>query len=331
MPKKTEHYAGNSIVVTDHGVSNQGHRCLPVCKRSQGAADARKRPVSSTSVCEQADDKAGKRACETPDAVPCDRLRIAFSCSHPHADSCQTAVSLTADLNLPLTAFNSREYKVLLVHTDSRLELRQTGPETPGPVCADFTSPTMRYRVRHGGGLRQLLAKAAGLKPGYRPSILDATAGLGRDGFVLAFLGCQVTMLERVPVIAALLEDGLRRALHHPVIGNIVRERILYIAGDSLLMMKQIRRDRQPDTIYLDPMYPLRTKSAKVKKEMRLLRFVAGDDRDAPNLLAAALTTARNRVVVKRPKLAPPLQGPEPSLVLCGSNSRYDIYLTRSV
>ncbi len=257
--------------------------------------------------------------------------RIALSCSHPHADSCQTVVSLAADLNLPLTAINSRDYQVLLVHTASCLELRQTGPESPGPVRADFISPAMRYRLQRGGGLRQLLAKAAGLKPGYRPSVLDATAGLGRDGFVLAALGCQVTMLERVPVIAALLEDGLRRALHHPKIGNIIRERIRFVAGDSLRLMEQIGRDYQPDTIYLDPMYPHRTKSARVKKEMRLLRFVAGDDNDAPNLLTAALPMARNRVVVKRPKLATPLKGPQPSLILRGSNSRYDIYLTESI
>jgi len=256
---------------------------------------------------------------------------IAVSCSHPHADDCHTAISLAADLKLPLTACNSQEYTVLLVHTESRLELRQTGRQAPGPVLADFTSPTMRYRVLHGGGLRQLLARAAGLKPGYRPTVLDATAGLGRDGFVLASLGCRVSMFERVPVIAALLEDGLRRALHHPEIGKIVKHRIQYIAGDSLLMMKQIGPDRQPDTIYLDPMYPFRTKSAKVKKEMRLLRLVVGDDSDAPALLAAALTIVGNRVVVKRPKLAPPLPGPEPSLVLRGGNSRYDIYLTGSV
>lgn len=255
---------------------------------------------------------------------------IALACSHHHADSCQTALSLAAVLNLPLTIFNSKKYKVLLVHTDSRLELRQTGPEAPGPIFADFTNPTMRYRMRHGGGLRQLLARAAGLKPGYRPSILDVTAGLGRDGFVLASLGCQVTMLERTPVVAALLEDGLRRAVRHPEIGNIIRENILFQVGDSLKLMKDICQERQPDTIYLDPMYPQRTKSAKVKKEMRLLRFVAGNDPDAPALLAAALIFARSRVVVKRPKLAAPLEGPVPSLVLSGSKSRYDIYLTKS-
>lgn len=256
--------------------------------------------------------------------------RIALTCSHPAADSCQTAISLATDLSLPLTTFSSRKYKVLLVHTASRLELHQTGPDAPGPVWADFTSPAMRYRFRHGGGLRQLLAKAAGLKHGYRPSILDVTAGLGRDGFVLASLGCQVTMLERAPVIAVLLEDGLRRARHHPEIGTIIRDNVQFMTGDSLKLMKKICQDRQPDTIYLDPMYPQRTKSAKVKKEMRLLRFVAGDDTDAPALLAAARISARKRVVVKRPKLAAPLEGPEPSLVLRSSNSRYDIYLIKS-
>ncbi len=86
---------------------------------------------------------------------------IALSCSHPHADDCHTAISLAADLNLPLTACNSQEYTVLLVHTESRLELRQTGRQAPGPVFADFTSPTMRYRVLHGGGLTTIAAVAA--------------------------------------------------------------------------------------------------------------------------------------------------------------------------
>ena len=43
--------------------------------------------------------------------------------------------------------------------------------------------------------------------------MLDATAGLGRDAFVLASLGCQVTLIERVPAVAALLENGIERAL----------------------------------------------------------------------------------------------------------------------
>jgi len=252
---------------------------------------------------------------------------IALSCSHANAASCPTAVALAAKLGLPRTSMQSGLYQVLLIHTDRRLELRQVGPEAPGPVYVDFISGPLGYRLRHGGGLRQLLAKAAGLKSGYRPSILDATAGLGRDGFVLASLGCRVTMIERVPVIGALLEDGLRRALRHPKIGSLVRERIRFVVGDSLKLMGQLCLEWQPDTIYLDPMYPPRTKNAQVKKETRLLRIVAGNDADAPALLANALGFARKRVVVKRPKSAPPLEGPEPTLVLRDGNSRFDVYL----
>jgi len=134
-------------------------------------------------------------------------------------------------------------------------------------------------------------------------------------------------MIERVPVIGSLLEDGLRRALQHPEIGSLIRDRIRFVAGDSLQLMGQLCQEWKPDTIYLDPMYPPRTKNAQVKKEMRLLRMVAGNDMDAPALLTVALSFARNRVVVKRPKSAPPLEGPEPTLLLRGRNSRYDIYL----
>ena len=259
---------------------------------------------------------------------PSVQAAVALSCSHASTANCQTAVALAARLDLPLAALRSGEYQILLVHTDRRLELRQIGPGAPGPVYVDFTSGPLGYRLRHGGGLRQLLARAAGLKPGYRPSVLDATAGLGRDGIVLASLGCRVAMIERVPVIGALLEDGFKRALSHPEIGNLVRERIQFVIGDSLQLMGRLCQERQPDTIYLDPMFPFRTKNAKVKKEMRLLRFLTGDDVDSPALLATALTLARNRVVVKRPKSARPLEGPEPSLFLRGTSSRYDIYLT---
>jgi 16S rRNA (guanine1516-N2)-methyltransferase len=271
----------------------------------------------------------GKRFMQKKSIIP-GQNAIALFCSHAGAANCQTAAALAAKLGLPRISLQSGQYQVLLVHTDSRLELRQIGPGAPGPVYVDFISGPLAYRLGHGGGRRQLLARAVGLKSGYRPSVLDATAGLGRDGFVLASLGCRVTMIERIPVIGALLEDGLRRALRHPEIDSLIGDRIRFTVGDSLQLMEQRCQNRQPDTIYLDPMYPPRMKNAMVKKEMRLLRMIAGNDADAPALLATALGFARNRVVVKRPKSAAPLDGQEPSLVLRGSNSRYDIYLIGS-
>ena len=174
-----------------------------------------------------------------------------------------------------------------------------------------------------------MIARAAGLQPGVRPSILDATAGLGGDAFVLAQLGCQLTLIERHPVIAALLADGLRRAAEHAdTAATVARMRLLN--GDACSLLRQWT-ETVPQVIYLDPMFPHRDKSALVKKEMRLVRPLVGNDADAPELLAAALALASHRVVVKRPRKAPLIDGPAPSHALEGKSSRYDIYAKKSL
>ncbi|MDA8163671.1 MAG: class I SAM-dependent methyltransferase, partial [Desulfobacteraceae bacterium] len=148
-----------------------------------------------------------------------------------------------------------------------------------------------------------------------------------RDAFVLASLGCRVKLAERSPIVAALLADGLARAAAHPETSEIAA-RLELLPGDSLRLLEEIRGGDRPEVIYLDPMFPSRGKSSLVKKEMRLLREVAGEDPDAARLLAAALRTATVRVAVKRPRLAPPLDGPAPAFVITGQSNRYDIYLT---
>ena len=89
------------------------------------------------------------------------------------------------------------------------LELRQAGPHAPGPVRVDFLTGALAHRLRYGGGRGQPLARAVGMKAGVSPSIWDATAGLGRDALVLASLGSRVTLCERAPVLAALLDCAL--------------------------------------------------------------------------------------------------------------------------
>jgi 16S rRNA (guanine1516-N2)-methyltransferase len=159
---------------------------------------------------------------------------------------------------------------------------------------------------------------------------MDATAGLGRDAFVLACHGCKVMMLERNPVIAALLADGLERAESDPEIGAMVRERMILQRGDSLTELTRLPPELYSEVVYLDPMYPHRGKSALVKKEMRLLRALVGDDEDSGQLLTAALKVAGKRVVVKRPATAPPLPGPKPDLDFKTKSHRFDIYLTKN-
>lgn len=154
--------------------------------------------------------------------------------------------------------------------------------------------------------------------------VLDATAGLGRDGFTLAALGAQVTLAERNPTLATLLTDARERALADPATAQAAA-RTEVICLDARKLMGAPPRF---DVIYLDPMYPDRGKTALAKKEMQLLRELTGGDADADGLLAAA--NARRRVVVKRPRSAPPLAGREPSLALSGTQARFDIYLAGS-
>jgi 16S rRNA (guanine1516-N2)-methyltransferase len=194
-----------------------------------------------------------------------------------------------------------------------------------GDVFVDFVSGAMQYRVKHGGGFGQAVAKACGLSPRVLPSVLDMTAGLGRDGFVLASLGCEVTLVERQPIVHALLADGLRRASNSLDAGDIAR-RISLQKGDSSELT-----GRGFEVVYVDPMFPERKKSAAVKKEMAAFHQLVGADEDADLLLAKALEFATHRVVVKRPKGAPFLADRKPSQSLTGKSGRFDIYALRSM
>lgn len=156
--------------------------------------------------------------------------------------------------------------------------------------------------------------------------MVDATAGLGRDAFILASLGARVTMIERSPVLAALLEDGLRRLEADTALSALVQLRLVHANAIAWLQQQATDPAHRPQVVYLDPMYPHRSKSALVKKEMRALRALVGDDDDAAQLLQAARQCALQRVVVKRPKGAPLLDANRPSGNVQSKNTRYDIY-----
>lgn len=190
----------------------------------------------------------------------------------------------------------------------------------------DFLTGALGYRQKRSTNQNELLAKAVGIKGGYRPAIIDTTAGLGRDAFILASLGCSVLMLERSETIAQLLSSALQRLHENPTFEKKIDLSFLHIDAKDYLV--KLTPSEYPDVIYLDPMFPHRTKSALVKKEMRTLREIVGDDEDAEHLLTIALQCARKRVVVKRPRLAPTLTQLKPSFVITGKSQRYDIYLS---
>jgi 16S rRNA (guanine1516-N2)-methyltransferase len=247
--------------------------------------------------------------------------------------------NLAHKTNLPIIEPAPESLKsgdLLLCVSAKGLALHFTGKGAPNPIEVDFTEGASAHRRLFGGGKNQLIAKAVGLKGSYRPSVLDVTAGLGQDGFVLATLGCEVKMLERVPVIFELLNDGLLRA-EKSAQGDLqaIVSRVSVVCQDSLayLTSKEFMAAVIPDVIYVDPMFPEREKSALVKKNMAVFQALVDGDMDAGKLLEQALTKAKYRVVIKRPRKAlsiaeqfPEKKLPKASLVLEGKSSRYDIY-----
>jgi 16S rRNA (guanine1516-N2)-methyltransferase len=231
---------------------------------------------------------------------------------------------LSAHLALPMVNSTNTKFKYLLVLIDKGLELRQVGSKAK-PIFIDFLSPAANYRRLHGGGRGQLIARAVGIKKNANLSVLDATAGLGQDAFVLACLGCKVHCLERSPIVAALLQDALDRLFAIEEWKNLPLSLTQIDAKNYLSNYPQ--GQELPDVIYLDPMFPPRSKTALVKKEMRWLQDLLGQEDDVVELLRLALKLVKKRVVVKRPRLAPLLEGPKPSMQICGKSSRFDVYL----
>ena len=237
------------------------------------------------------------------------------------------AAALSAELGIPLaTELESSDDapSFRLVVYASRLELREVGRRGAGPVFVDFVNGPTGHRIRSTRFGKQPLATAIGLSAS-PIHVVDATAGLGRDTFLLATLGCEVTAIERCPILGALLQDGLDRAADGPQAVRVSALRISLLIGDARALLPRLADDAAPDVVYLDPMYPPRKKRALPKKELRICRALVGDDGDAGELFLIARRVARKRVVVKRPRHAPSL-APRPHLQIRSKMVRYDVY-----
>lgn len=205
---------------------------------------------------------------------------------------------------------------VELRRVDGRLTLMADGME----LAEDFREMLPRLRPDRLG--RELLVKAVRVRGVEGIRVFDATAGLGEDSLLLAAAGFSVTMCEGDPVIAALLADGLRRAADDPELSGMVG-RMSLVEGDSIEILPSLTE--APDVVYLDPMFPARTKSAAVKKKFQLLHRLESPCADEASLMDAALAARPRKIVVKRPIKAPVLAGVRPSHSISGKAVRYDV------
>jgi len=217
----------------------------------------------------------------------------------------------------------ARFSQVCLNEVDGKLQL-EFPPDTKfKPFYIDFLSGKNLSRQKGSKPYQQLIAKACAVSAKNKPSILDVTAGLGQDAFALASLGADVLMLERSPILFALLDDALKRL--RDVIFDFP---LMLLHEDAISFFAKNNFTKKPDVIYCDPMFPASNKTALVKKEMQVLRDMIGDDHDADELFLNACDVAKKRVVVKRHRHAPLIAERKPDIVYKGRVCRYDVYLT---
>ena len=191
-------------------------------------------------------------------------------------------------------------------------------------LCEDFRELLPRLRADRLG--RELLVKAARVRGTEHPVAVDATAGLGEDSLLLAAAGFTVTLCESDPVIALLLADALRRAANEPQLAGIV-SRMTLVEADSVEVLGGL--ETPPDVVYLDPMFPSRTKSAAVKKKFQLLHRLEAPCANEGSLMGAATDANPRRIVVKRPVKASVLAGVKPSHAIAGKAVRFDVIVRR--
>ncbi len=246
---------------------------------------------------------------------------------YTHPDQKKKVVQLSRSLGLPIIT-ECAGYDFVLSFVHDKLSLSMPNDRLlKGQVFAEFVEGAAGYRRKHGK--KEMLLRAIGFHKGQPLSILDATGGMGKDSFLMASYGCNVHVIERNRIVAALLQDGLNRATKQPETCNIARNIQLSILDSQKYLHNLIGSEKQYDVIYLDPMFPERSKRSLVKKEMQMLQKLVGNENDPTLLLAAALSVARKRVVAKRPKTALPIANDIPSHNLCGKTTRYDVYMVK--
>ena len=217
--------------------------------------------------------------------------------------------------------------------TPEGLGLKSTRPELPGLFIIDYLHGNLGYRLKPERVLHEPLAKVIE----HGAWVIDATGGLGKDGLMLAMMGCKVWMCEAHPLLYPLIQDAIARALSHPVLNPLFSnlEKFHFFPEDAkniLTKLITLPKNERPDVVYLDPMFPARKKSSLVKKEMQWLKAI--HENNIPivtpehELFQLAKQVAIQRVVVKRPMHAPTLIAmPKPSFSKLFQSARFDVYL----
>ena len=189
------------------------------------------------------------------------------------------------------------------------------------PLSLSFSTSKFLRRIKAASKTSELIARAVGTRHGLK--VIDCTAGLGREGFLLAYLGCDVTLIERSRVIHTLLRDALNSASYDPDLKRVVN-RISLHQSDSRDFLSQ---HPSWDVIYIDSMFPEKKKTSLPKGDMQYLQRFLSNETNDESLLKRAFRCNFKRLVVKRPLKTGFDEIRKADLRIQNDRIRFDIYL----
>jgi len=213
-----------------------------------------------------------------------------------------------------------------LIYSDKelpRLHLNLTGlvllDKQQHSIDIDWNTVEFKQRAKGSRGADPLVKLCLA---SHAATVLDLTAGWGRDAMVMAHAGARVLMLEQHPYMVILLKQA-----HEKLADHALYQRTSVIWVEAKEYLRSLHSSELPDIIYFDPMHPTRQKTALVKKNLQLLQELVAPNHDVIECIQLALASCKKRVIVKWPQKLKPLLAPNYSVD--GKTIRFDVYLPK--
>ncbi len=199
----------------------------------------------------------------------------------------------------------------------------------------DFSTNSFLYRCNKITQKTEKLLQAFKIPPSNNHySILDITAGFATDGFLLACQGAEVTLLENNLIVYQAVNDAIQRLQTTQNLQTIInRLKIIYIDSRDFLE-KCIANKRQYNAIYIDPMFPVKGKTSKAKKELQLLqKLITNNTLSYDNIsqindiIKLAKQVVMEKIVIKAPKQLNKISDFQENYCIYGKTCCFYVYL----
>ena len=170
-----------------------------------------------------------------------------------------------------------------------RIELINASYKEAVSISIDFLDEAINNKIKSRlSGKKDIFSKLFPIK---NSTLLDCTAGYGRDSYVLRSMGFNITMIENSPIMSLLLNDALKK---------LKLSNFKMYHGNSYDYLNH--SEKYYDYIYIDFMFDKLKKNSLSSKNDETLKLISFQENNKNNLIRLAIKKANSRVVVKEPK-----------------------------